>query len=77
VTAAPERAADRISRRIDSESSLSFGPAKDLLNLKRHGARTPRNLFARVAVRLLALAACIRLNHQLGRLGRKIADYTA
>lgn len=50
---------------------------KDLLSLERHGARTPRNLFARIAVRLLALAACISLNHQLGRPSRAIADYTA
>jgi hypothetical protein len=28
-------------------------------------------------VRLLALAACISLNHQLGRPSRAIADYTA
>ncbi len=50
---------------------------KDLLSLERHGARTPRNLFARIAVRLLALAACISLNHRLGRPSRAIADYTA
>ena len=42
-----------------------------------HGPRTPRNLFARIALRLLALAACITLNHQLGRPSRVLADYTA
>ena len=54
-----------------------FHTCKDLLSLERHGARTPRNLFARIATRLLALAACISLNHELGRPSRAIADYTA
>lgn len=62
-----------IRQRIESV----FWTCKDLLSLERHGARTPRNLFARIAVRLLALAACITLNHQLGRPSRAIADYTA
>jgi hypothetical protein len=62
-----------IRQRIESV----FWTCKDLLSLERHGARTPRNLFARIAVRLLALAACISLNHQLGRPSRAIADYTA
>jgi len=62
-----------IRQRIESV----FFTCKDLLGLERHGARTPRNLFARVAARLLALAACINLNHQLGRASRAIADYTA
>jgi len=62
-----------IRQRIESV----FYTCKDLLSLERHGARTPRNLFARIAVRLLALAACISLNHQLGRPSRAIANYTA
>ena len=62
-----------IRQRIESV----FWTCKDLLSLERHGARTPRNLFARIASRLLTLAACIRLNHQLGRPSRAIADYTA
>jgi hypothetical protein len=62
-----------IRQRIESV----FFTCKDLLSLERHGARTPRNIVARVAVRLLALAACISLNHQLGRPSRAIADYTA
>jgi hypothetical protein len=62
-----------IRQRIESV----FFTCKDLLSLERHGARTPRNLFARIATRLLALAACISLNHELGRPGRAIADYTA
>jgi hypothetical protein len=32
---------------------------KDQLNLERHGGRTPAGVFARVAQRLLALAAAI------------------
>ena len=62
-----------IRQRIESV----FFTCKDLLSLERHGARTPRNLFARIATRLLALAACISLNHQLGRPSRAIANYTA
>ena len=59
-----------IRQRIESV----FFTCKDLLSLERHGAR---NLFARIATRLLALAACIGLNHELGRPSRAIADYTA
>src|SRR5919106_1034301 len=62
-----------IRQRIESV----FFTCKDLLSLERHGARTPRNLFARIAIRLLALAACISLNHKLGRPSRAIVDYTA
>jgi hypothetical protein len=62
-----------IRQRIESV----FLTCKDLLSLERHGARTPRNLMARIATRLLALAACIHLNHQLGRPSRAIANYTA
>jgi hypothetical protein len=62
-----------IRQRIESV----FWTCKDLLGLERHGARTPRNLLARIATRLLALAACISLNHQLGRPSRALADYTA
>jgi len=49
---------------------------KDLLGVERHGARTPRGLFVRIGVQLLRLAACISLNHQLGRPSRALADYT-
>jgi Transposase DDE domain len=62
-----------IRQRIESV----FHTCKDLLTLERHGARTPRNLYARIATRLLALTACITLNHQLGRPSRAIANYTA
>lgn len=62
-----------IRQRIESV----FVTCKDLLTLERHGARTTRNLRARIATRLLALAACIHLNHQLGQPSRAIANYTA
>ncbi len=62
-----------IRQRIESV----FCTCKDLLTLERHGARTARNLWARIATRLLALAACIRLNHELGRRSRALVDYTA
>ena len=62
-----------IRQRIESVF-LTF---KDLLSLERHGARTTRNLRARIATRLLALAACITLNHHLERPSRALTDYTA
>ena len=54
-----------------------FWTCKDLLSLERHGARTLRNLRARIAQRLLALTACVYLNHWLTRPPRAIADLTA
>jgi hypothetical protein len=40
---------------------------KDQLGLERHGAHIPQGLWVRVAQRLLALAAGIWFNWQLGR----------
>ena len=54
-----------------------FWTCKDLLSLERHGARTLHNLRARIIQRVLALTACIYLNHWLGRPSRAIADYTS
>ena len=62
-----------IRQRIES----IFWTCKDLLTLERHGARTLHGLRARISQRFLALAAAIRLNHQLGRPPRAIANYTA
>jgi transposase len=62
-----------IRQRIES----IFWTAKDLLTLERHGARTLRNLRARIAQRLLALTACVYLNHWLDRPSRTLADLTA
>jgi hypothetical protein len=62
-----------IRQRIES----IFWTCKDLLTLERHGARTLRNLRARLCARFAALAAAIALNHQLGRPSRSLANYTA
>jgi signal transduction histidine kinase len=62
-----------IRQRIESV----FWTLKDLLSLERHGARTLHNLRARIGCRLLCLAACVHLNHQLGRPTRSLAPYTA
>jgi hypothetical protein len=62
-----------IRQRIESV----FWTLKDLLSLERHGARTLHNLRARIGCRLLCLAACVNLNHQLGRPSRSLVDYTA
>ena len=62
-----------IRQRIESV----FWTCKDLLTLERHGARTIDNLRVRIATRLLTLAACIVLNHQLGRPSRSLVAYVA
>lgn len=62
-----------IRQRIESV----FWTCKDLLGLERHGARTIDNLKARIATRLLALAACISLNHRLRRPSRSLVAYVA
>jgi hypothetical protein len=62
-----------IRQRIES----IFWTCKDLLTLERHGARTLTNLRARIATRLLALAAGVWLNHTLGRASRSLITYTA
>lgn len=62
-----------IRQRIESV----FQTLKDLLTLERHGARTPEGLRVRIGTRLLALAACVWLNHELGRPSRALVDYVA
>jgi hypothetical protein len=44
----------------------AFDTLKDQLGLERHGGRTLGGVFVRVAQRLLALAACICWNWQIG-----------
>ena len=63
----------RIRQRIESV----FQTFKDILCLERHGARTPEGLRTRVGVRILALAASVWLNHQLGRPSRSLVAYVA
>lgn len=60
-----------IRQRIES----IFWTAKDILTLERHGARTLAGLRERVLTRFLTLAACITINHQLGRPSRSLVDY--
>jgi len=62
-----------IRQRIES----IFWTCKDLLTLERHGARTLAGLRERVLSRFLCLAACISLNHRLGRPSRSLVDYCA
>ena len=62
-----------IRQRIES----IFWTAKDILTLERHGARTLHGIRAHIASRVLALAAAITLNHQLGRPSRQLADLVA
>jgi hypothetical protein len=62
-----------IRQRIES----IFWTCKDLLTLERHGARTLAGIKERVLQRFLCLAACITLNHQLGRPSRALVDYVA
>ena len=53
-----------------------FWTCKGQLGLERHGARTLPGLCARVALRLLALAAGLWHNAQIGRPGRQFSAYT-
>ena len=62
-----------IRQRIES----IFWTAKDLLTLERHGARTMAGLRERVLQRFCCLAACISLNHRLGRPSRSLVSYCA
>lgn len=61
-----------IRQRIESIIQTTKG----ILGLERHGARTLHNLRVRICVRLLALAACITHNHQLGLPSRHLTPYT-
>ena len=62
-----------IRQRIES----IFWTCKDILTLERHGARTLAGIRERIAMRFLALAACVVLNHELGRPSRALVDYVA
>jgi hypothetical protein len=50
---------------------------KGTLGLERHGARTLAGLRERILCRILCLAACIWLNHRLGRPSRALVSYCA
>ena len=52
-----------------------FDQLKDQLSLERHGAHGIEGLCARVAQRLLALAACVWHNWQTGQPGRSLIAY--
>ena len=63
----------RSARRIES----IFWTCKDILTLERHGARTLAGIRERILQRFSALAACVSLNHRLGRPSRALVDYVA
>jgi hypothetical protein len=54
-----------------------FWTLKDRLGLERHRARTLHGLRARIAAKLLALAAGVWLNHYLGQPTRSFAALAA
>ena len=62
-----------IRQRIES----IFWTLKDRLGLERHRARTLHGLRARIATKLLALAAGVWLNHYLDQPTRSFADLAA
>jgi hypothetical protein len=62
-----------IRQRIESV----FQTCKDILTLERHGARTLHGLRARIGQRILALVACVYLNHWLDRPTRSLVAFTA
>ena len=53
-----------------------FWTLKDRLGLERHNTRTLHGLRARIATKLLALAAGIWLNHYLNRPSRTFEDHS-
>lgn len=76
----------RPDRRNESRRNGSLGPVrqwiesvfwtcKGQLSLERHGGRTLTGVCVRVALRLLALAAGLVHNHQIGNPGRHFAAY--
>ena len=71
--AGPDQHLAPIRQRIES----IFWTCKDILTLERHGARTLAGIRERIAQRFLCLAACVSLNHQLGRPSRALVDYVA
>lgn len=62
-----------IRQRIES----IFQTCKDILTLERHGARTIEGLRARIASRMLALAAGVYVNWWLGRPTRSLVAFVA
>lgn len=52
-----------------------FATCKGQLGLERHGARTLPGLAVRIGLRLLALAAALWHNHEIGDPGRNLAIY--
>lgn len=52
-----------------------FWTCKGQLTLERHGARTLQGVCVRIALRLLALAAGLVYNHDIGDPGRRFAAY--
>jgi len=78
----------RPARADESENGVHLAPIrqriesiiwslKGTLGLERHGARTLAGLRERILSRPLCLAACIWLNHRLGRPSRALVSYCA
>ena len=72
-TRTTDRRLSRIRQRIES----IFWTLKDRLGLERHRARTLHGLSARIATKLLALAAGVWLNHYLDQPTRSFAALAA
>ena len=62
---------------LDTLCTVVDWTCNDLLTLERHAARTLPGIRERILQRFLCLAACIVLNHQLGRPSRALVDYIA
>ncbi len=62
-----------IRQRIES----TFWTCKSTLTLERHGGRTAEGIAERILQRFLCLAACVSLNHELGRPSRALVDFCA
>ena len=62
---------------LDTLCTVVDWTCNDLLTLERHGARTVPGIRERILQRFLCLAACIVINHHLGRPSRALVESVA
>ena len=62
---------------LDTLCTVVDWTCNDVLTLERHGARTVPGIRERILQRFLCLAACIVINHHLGRPSRALVESVA
>ncbi len=66
-----------VHRGVLAGGPLGQQPTHGQLTVERHGTRTLAGIRERILQRFLCLAACISLNHHMGRPSRALVDYVA